>query len=149
MIQRIQTIFLLLAIIALGLYLWMPLINLDPALPNLPHGFAGWDIVHRYNGWMYLINLILAGTAIGLSLIGIFLFKSRDLQMLICWFSIVFIGAAVGFVYYEYHIFPYPGGFVIFTPWNALAGVAALFELLAFVYIRKDENTIKSLDRLR
>ena len=149
MIQRIQTVFLLLAIIALSLFLWMPLIKLEPALSNLPNGIQGWDVVHRYNGWLYLINLILSGTALGLTLVSIFLFKWRDLQMLICWFCIVFIGAAVLFVYYEYRIFIFPGGYVNFTPWNALAGVAALFQLLAYIYIRKDENTIKSLDRLR
>jgi hypothetical protein len=149
MIQRIQTIFLLLAIIALGLFLWMPLINTDPVLFNHANGLRGWEVPHRYNGWLYMVNLIFAGTAIGLTLVGIFLFKRRDLQMLITWFCVVFIGAAVLFVYYEYRIFIYPGGFVIFTPWNALAGAAALFEILAFIYIRKDENTIKSLDRLR
>jgi uncharacterized protein DUF4293 len=149
MIQRIQTIFLLLAIIALALFLWMPLINTDPVLFNHPNGLKGYEVVHKYNGWLYLINLILAGTALGLTLVSIFLFKWRDLQMLISWFSIVFIGAAALFVYYEYRIFIYPGGYVILTPWNALAGVAALFEIMAYIYIRKDENTIKSLDRLR
>jgi hypothetical protein len=149
MIQRIQTVFLLLAAIALGLFLWMPLINTDPALFNHPTGMRGWEVVHRYNGWLYLINLIWGGTALGLTLVNIFLFKWRDLQMLICWFCVVFIGSAVLFVYYEYRIFIYPGGYVIFTPWNALAGAAAFFEILAYIYIRKDENTVKSLDRLR
>ena len=189
MIQRIQTVFLLFSAILIGLFLWMPLINLEPGLFNHPAGLRGWEIVHRYNGWMYLINLILAGTAFGLTYINIFLpalfnkehgyfhlilrlmvpiigwygiFKKvidpqfhyadssvRQLQMLLCWFCIVFLGCAVLFVYYEYRIYIYPGGFVLFTPWNALAGVAALFQLLAYFYIGKDENTIKSLDRLR
>ena len=149
MIQRIQTVFLLLAVIALSLFLWMPLINTDPVLFNRPMGFRGWEVVHRYNGWMYLINLILTGTALGLSLVNIFLFKWRDLQMLLCWFCLILIGSAVLFVYYEYKIFVYPGGYVIFTPWNALAGGADLLQILALIYIRKDENTIKSMDRLR
>ncbi len=149
MIQRIQTVFLLFSAILIGQFLWMPLINLEPGLFNHPAGLRGWEIVHRYNGWMYLINLILGGTAFGLTIVNIFLFKWRELQMLLCWFCIVFLGCAVLFVYYEYRIYIYPGGFVLFTPWNALAGVAALFQLLAYFYIRKDENTIKSLDRLR
>jgi len=149
MIQRIQTVFLFLAVVALGLFLWMPLINMDPVLFNHPKGLKGWEIVHRYNGWMYLVNLIFAGTAIGLTLINIFLFKWRDLQMLTCWFSVVFIIAAEVFVYYEYQTYIFPGGYVILTPWNILAGVAVLLQILAFVYIRKDEKTIKSLDRLR
>jgi hypothetical protein len=153
MIQRIQTVFLLLVLISLGLFLWMPLIQLSA----LPHNLdiKGWEVTHKYNGWIYYINSILAGTALGLTLISIFLFKKRDLQMLICWFSVVFIGAAVAVVYYEYRIYIWPNTYglpradVIFTPWNALAGVAILFQILAWYNIRKDENTIKSLDRLR
>jgi hypothetical protein len=148
MIQRIQTVFLLLILISLGLFLWMPLINGAPALLGYPNGIKGWEVVHKYNGWIYYINSILTGTALGLTFISIFLFKQRDLQMLICWFSIVFIGAASGIVYYEYRTYIWFGD-VIFTPWNALAGAAILFQLLAWFYIRKDEHTIKSLDRLR
>jgi hypothetical protein len=148
MIQRIQTVFLLLSVIALGLFLWMPLINTFPALPGHPAGLKGWEIIHRFNGWLYFVNGIFTGTAIGLSIIGILLFKSREIQMLICWFAVVMIIAAVLFVYYEYRIYVWPGD-VIFTSWNALAGVAILFQILAWFYIRKDEHTIKSLDRLR
>lgn len=146
MIQRIQTIFLFLAVVALGLFLWMPVIKID--FPPFNENIQGWDVRHFFNGWIYFINPILVGTAIVLTIINIFLYKNRELQMLICWFSIVFIGAAEAYVYYKYQTKVSPG-YVIFTYWNLLAGVAVLFELLAFVYIRKDENTIRSLDRLR
>jgi len=146
MIQRIQTIFLFLAVVALGLFLWMPVIKID--FPPFNENIQGWDVRHFFNGWIYFINPILVGTAIVLTIINIFLYKNRELQMLICWFSIVFIGAAEAYVYYKYQTKVSPG-YVIFTYWNLLAGVAVLFELLALVYIRKDENTIRSLDRLR
>jgi hypothetical protein len=146
MIQRIQTIFLFLAVVALGLFLWMPVIRIE--FPPFNENVQGWDVRHFFNGWIYFINPILVGTAIVLTLINIFLYKNRELQMLVCWFSIVFIAAAVAYVYYKYQTKISPG-YVLFTWWNALAGVAALFELLALYYIRKDENTIKSLDRLR
>ena len=146
MIQRIQTVFLLLAVIALGLFLWQPLIQLD--VPHNPIAVKGWEVTQRYNGWIYFINVIFTGTAIGLSLIGIFLYKSRDLQMLICWFAIVMIAAAEGFVFYQYRTYVFPGD-VIFTLWNLLAAAAVVFEILAYIYIRKDENMVKSMDRLR
>ena len=146
MIQRIQTVFLLLAVVALGLFLWMPLIRTEA--PNFNQGIQGWDVRHFFNGYIYFINPILAGTAIGLTLINIFLYKKRDLQKLICWFAIVFTVAADVYVYYKYQTKVFFGD-VVFTPWNALAGAAILFLILAFVYIQKDENTIKSLDRLR
>jgi Domain of unknown function (DUF4293) len=147
MIQRIQTVFLFLAVVAMGLFLWMPLIRTE--LRPFSDVIHGWEVTHRFNGWIYFINPILVGTAMVLTVINIFLFKNRDLQMLVCWFSIAFIAAASAYVYYKYQTWIFPGGDVILTWWNLLAAVAALFEILALAYIRKDENTIKSLDRLR
>jgi hypothetical protein len=146
MIQRIQSVFLFLAVVALGLFLWMPLIRTEMRPFN--EGFPGWEITQRFNGWIYFINPILVGTAMALTAINIFLFKNRELQMLICWFAIIFIGASVAYVYYKYQTWVFPGD-VVFTYWNLLAAAAFLFEILALVYIRKDENTIKSMDRLR
>lgn len=146
MIQRIQTVFLFLAVVALGLFLWMPLLRVE--FPPFNENVQGWDVRHFFNGWIYFVNPILVGTAIVLTLINIFLYKNRELQILICWFSIVFIAAAVAYVYYKYQTKISPG-YVVFTAWNLLAALAALLQILAIVYIRKDENTIKSLDRLR
>jgi len=146
MIQRIQTVFLFLAVIALGLFLWMPLLRIE--FPPFNENIQGWDVRHFFNGWIYFINPILVGTAMVLTLINIFLYKNRELQILICWFSIVFIAFASAYVYYKYQTKVSPG-YVVFTAWNLLAAVAAVFEILAIIYIRKDENTIKSLDRLR
>ena len=146
MIQRIQTIFLFLAVVALGLFLWVPLIRTEVGI--FSENIQGYDVRHFFNGWIYFVNPILIGTAMALTLINIFLYKNRELQILICWFSIVFIASGAAYVYYKYQTKVSPG-YVVFTAWNALAGVAALFEILAIVYIRKDENTIKSLDRLR
>jgi len=146
MIQRIQTVFLFLAVVALGFFLWMPLIRLEA--PGYKEAIQGWDVRHAFNGYIYFINLILGGTAIGLTLINILMFKNRELQMLICWFTLAFIGAAELYVYYKYETKVFFGD-VVFTPYNALAGVAALLIIAAWFYIRKDENTIKSMDRLR
>ena len=148
MIQRIQTVFLFLAVVALGLFLWMPLIQTEPAIPDWPAGLQGWKIVHSFMGYLYFINPILVGTAIGLTLINIFLYKNRELQMLICWFAVVFTIAAAAYVYYKYYTKVF-FGMVILTPWNLLAGAAVLFLILAWVNIRKDENLVKSVDRLR
>jgi hypothetical protein len=154
MIQRIQTVFLLLALVALGLFLWLPLLRLEA--PHFPaHEFKGYEVYIRYNGkigflsgYLYFINAILAGTAAGLTLISIFLYKNRSLQMLFCWFAILFIVSAQAFVYYEYHTQVFLGD-VILRKWNLFSLIAVIAEILAIVYIRRDEETIKSLDRLR
>ena len=154
MIQRIQTVFLLVALVTLGLFLWLPLLRLEaPHFP--PHDYKGWEVYIRYSGkisfmsgYLYFVNAILAGTAAGLTLINIFLFKQRNLQILLCWFSIVFIISAQSFVFYQYQTTVFLGD-VILRKWNLFSLIAVAAEILALVYINKDEQTIKSLDRLR
>jgi hypothetical protein len=150
MIQRVQTLFMLLAAAAMGLFLYLPLINLEFGHfpPTLVKGYDITDNHFRAFGYIILMNSILAGTAIGLSLINIFLYKNRGLQMMICWFAILFIVAAQAFVYYEYQTWEFIG-YVALRKWNLFTVVAVVFEILAFAFIRKDDETIKSLDRLR
>ena len=103
MLQRIQTLLLLLSAVAMGLFLWLPLIGLEN--PTFTDSMAGWEIGQSLRfmeqPYIYLFNAILSGTAIGLTLINIFLFKKRGAQMLLCWFAILFIVCAEGFVYYK------------------------------------------------
>lgn len=162
MIQRIQTVFLLLAIICLGLYLWQPLLIITREGGYLDHG-RGWQIGYKttigsMGVYTILINAIFSGTAAGFALLNIFLYKFRKAQMLLCWFSVIFTASGLGYVFYQYQTMPSKYDVfahkliesdVYLTPWNVLALVAIALFILAFVYIRKDENLIKSLDRLR
>lgn len=150
MIQRIQTVFLLLAIVALGLFLWMPLLTVEA--PHFSDSIKGYLIGHTLpvgdQPYIIFFNCILVGTAAGLTLIAIFLYKKRSLQMLLCWFAIVLIVAAQAFVFYKFQTKVFMGD-VVLRKWNLFSVVAIVLEILAFVYIRKDEETIKNLDRLR
>lgn len=150
MIQRIQTVFLLLAIICLGLFLWMPLIMVEAN--HYTDSIQGYLVGHSVpigdQPYIIFINAILIGSAAGLTLIAIFLYKKRNLQMLLCVFAVILIAAAQAFVFYKYQTKVFMGD-VILRKWNLFSALAAVFELLAFVYIRKDEEKIKSLDRLR
>ena len=190
MIQRIQTLFLLLSAVALGLFLWMPLIGVEAKA--FTDSTAGWQIGHTLpvldNAYIIFFNAIFTGTAIGFTIINIFLFplteksngvlyiilrliipiagwillvfrlnnpdyvfnssRVRNQQMLLCWFAILFIVTAEGFIYYKYQTKVFMGD-VILTPWNILAIVAAVLQILAFLFIRKDEELVKSVDRLR
>ena len=150
MIQRIQTLLLFLSVVALGLFLWLPLIGVEAKV--FSDSTAGWQIGHTLPvldiPYIIFFNAIFTGTAIGFTLINIFLFKKRNIQMLLCWFSILFIVTAECFVYYKYQTKIFMGD-VILTPWNILAIVAAALQILAFFFIRKDEELVKSVDRLR
>ncbi|HWB64435.1 MAG TPA: DUF4293 domain-containing protein [Chitinophagales bacterium] len=153
MIQRIQTVFLLLAIIALGLFLYFPLLRFESN--HFVQEFRGWEVYYRYNGslsflrgYLYYVNLILTGTALGLTLISIFMFKNRSLQMLLCWFALIFTVFALGFVYYQYQTWVFMG-FVVLRKWALFAILAMVFQVLAIFFIRRDEELLKSVDRLR
>jgi hypothetical protein len=150
MIQRIQTVFLLLAIVTLGLFLWFPV--LEKEAPHFNDFIQGWAVGHSVpiagESYIVFFNSIFTGTAIGFALIAIFLFKKRNLQMLFCWFSILFIACGEGFVYYKYQTLVFRGD-VILTPWNLLTVASAACLIAAVFFIRKDEELVKSLDRLR
>lgn len=148
MIQRIQTVFLLLAIISLGLYLYLPLITLEVSGIKFTEHIPGWNVSIFNEGYFFFVNAVFAGTAIGLNLVAIFLYKRTGIQQLFCWFAVIFILAAAGFVFYRYQTRVFPGD-VILRKWNLFAVVALVLEILAIVYIRKDEAKLKSLDRLR
>ena len=146
MIQRIQTVFLLLSLICLALFLWMPLMVLEA--PGYTETVQGWDVRHFQFGYIFYINLILSGTAFGLSLIAVFLFKHRDYQIIFSWFSIVFITASQAFVYYKFQTKVFMGD-VVLTPWNLLSVACIVLLIAAVFFIKKDEQLLQSLDRLR
>ncbi len=150
MIQRIQTVFLLLAIVALGLFLWMPLISVEAkTFFDSQQGYTvGHTLPVMEQPYIIFFNAIFVGTAIGFTLLAIFLFKKRSLQVLLCWFAVILIITAQAFVFYKYQTKIFLGD-VILRKWNLLSAVALAMELLAIYYIRKDEETIRSLDRLR
>ncbi len=150
MIQRIQTVFLLLALVCMGLFLWMPLIGVEAAkFSDFTQGYAiGHTLPIGDQPYIMFFNAILTGSAAGLLLIAIFAFKNRDFQMMLCWFAIVLMLSAQAFVYYKYLNKVFLGD-VLLTYWNLLSVGAIVFLILSIVYIRKDEETIKSLDRLR
>ncbi len=159
MIQRLQTVFLLLAIISISLFLWLPAI--ESTGTNTYHSvIKGWEVKERIMTTMgvyfFFFNAILLGTAAGLSLITIFLYKWRKAQMVFTLLNIPFILAAGAFTIYKWQTAQslYIAQKVIeldiyFTPFNIFLLLAVIFQILAFLYIRKDEKLIKSLDRLR
>lgn len=150
MIQRVQTLLLIFALIAMTVLMMFPLIGLErDAFKKVIEGWeVGYSTLLGGESYKILINLILVGTAAGFSLISIFLFKYRAIQMAFCWIAILFMSFATGYVYYTFQTFVF-AGYVVLTPWN-LGYVAAIVLLIAaIIFIRKDDELVKSLDRLR
>lgn len=148
MIQRIQTLFLLLAVLFLIVQAFTPMI-LSPT-PE-PQGVFqdGRLFVSEYT-----VSLALLSASILASFFTIWLFKNRKMQKNLVILSIVSILACnvAGYFYF------FPNGRPVTTTMQAglKPGIGALFPILglillvlAYRFIDKDEKIVKSMDRLR
>lgn len=135
MIQRIQTVFLALtAILNLSVY-FTPIYEKAMNDPQL---------------WIGLGLAISLLIAMGLSIICIFLYSDRNNQ--IVWvkraaiFQIIAFGFCVGVLFSL-------GGIGTYL-WDEALGTALvlfglIFQILAMRYIKKDEDLVRSMDRIR
>ncbi|MFZ4425921.1 MAG: DUF4293 domain-containing protein [Saprospiraceae bacterium] len=147
MIQRIQTVFLLLGGVFMLAVLFFPFVSVKPEVPG-----AGilMDGVYTAREKPVLAGLFfLSGV---LAFIGIFLFKNRSLQMKMAIFSADagFLGIvlAIFYLWQDEQVRAIIGA--IRPDIGALLPVAGFVALLlAFWYIRKDEKLVRSMDRLR
>lgn len=145
MIQRKQTIFYLIAAICAGAVFFLPLATSDK-----PAGLFMDDKV--FNVFDHIGITIVAALAALLPLVAIFLFKNRSTQLKVGYSSLIFpllvmiagvlIAAGLGKdANVAANISP-KMGFPL-----ALAGL--MFTILANINVKKDDELVKSSDRLR
>jgi len=136
MLQRIQTVYIIISILALGsLYMWFPVI-LDA---------AGIPVISR--GEPLVFGLLFA--SIALSIISILSFKKRQLQFVLNRLSIILNFVLLGvFVYRSLTL----SGETLVSE----KGIGVLLPIISIVFlamankaIKKDEDLVKSVDRLR
>ncbi|MEP6793761.1 MAG: DUF4293 domain-containing protein [Saprospiraceae bacterium] len=145
MIQRIQTLFLLLTAGVFGVLFKLPFATSDkPSAQFLA------DKVYDITDHPALIGLTIIGAI--LSFFSIFMFKNRKLQLKLGYFIIVMaiLLPATAFLLFTresssidptVQVFDQVG---MFLPLGAI-----LFTALANYFIRKDDKLVKSMDRLR
>lgn len=155
MIQRIQTLYLLLVVILSGIVLFSAfagLVNTTDAL-NYIVNYKGVFLVQA-NGNQFLQNVwgvtALAAIIPLVALATIFLYKKRSLQIKLSFFNIVLMVAYYGVLFFYLWQF----GSVYHADWflevvTAFPLVNVILSALAIRSIRKDEALIKSLNRLR
>lgn len=151
MIQRIQSIFFLLAAACMS-FLFLP--SFDFAASDSADAKATALFSDGYfNSYDSLLIQVLIGAAAGLIFINIFLFRNRNLQLLLSRilifivFAIIVIAGVVFYLNFENrqeemsHVQVRLG---LFIPFVTLA-------LLYFAnkYVRKDIKLVRSMDRLR
>jgi hypothetical protein len=136
MIQRVQTIWMLLAagttLLTLNLSFYSGILIAD----NSFHSLIAMD-----HFWLMALTIALA-TGI---FINIFLFKHRGVQFRICFFAI-FTECLIIFIYI-WQTNKYSQG--TFDLWSALHILIIIFLILAVVGIYKDSKLIKDSNRLR
>ncbi len=150
MIQRIQTLFLLLATAMNALLLALPLPFAESSQPVQSSAlFAD----AQYDVFDQTALIILFGLGTLLALVALFLFKKRPVQIQLTRFAFIstLLGLLIALVLVlndsalakasEITIDDEPGAFLPF--------ISLVSLWLAIRYIQKDENLVKSMDRLR
>jgi len=133
MIQRIQSIWLLLASIAAFVVLRFPFYYTPT--PNYLE-------ITGSNSTGTLITLAFSAC---LSFIAIFLYGNRMLQIKVTLVNLI-LSAVIGFLIYRVRVANPGGGFTL----SSIALFAMpILQILAMVKIYKDERLVKSADRLR
>jgi hypothetical protein len=153
MIQRIQSIFLLIAFILQATMLFLPLseytiqggdIFLFKATGFVSQGLNP-STVHKTGMILFFLSLSLI-----LPLVTIFLFKKRRLQMKLSLYNLVLLLGFQGYVvWYAWRVGVLFEAVTVYKFPIVFPVVSAILLYLAFRYIRKDDNLIRSLDRIR
>jgi hypothetical protein len=152
MIQRIQTIFLLGVTVCMSLTLVFSLWQSSPG--EEPQQLFALYLLRMTDGeltriyWPFAITAGLAFLAVVVSVIEIFSYKNRILQMKLGLFNTLIIFGSVGSAFYFiYELDTVASGSIdigIFLPVSAI-----IFNRFAGRYIKKDEDLVRSVDRLR
>ncbi|RMA57841.1 DUF4293 domain-containing protein [Ulvibacter antarcticus] len=136
MLQRIQTIYLLISALVMGaLYLWFPVV-LDT---------SGNTIIDRSEPLVFILIFV----SIALAIISILTFKKRQLQFVLNRLNIISNFVLLGvFVYRSLTL----SGETLVSE----KGIGVLLPIISIVFlvlankaIKKDEDLVKSVDRLR
>lgn len=150
MIQRKQTIFLLLTLVAVIVCLMLPVGSFEPEGMGAFHKISNWFISNPQNGereWTPLFFILLASCPVTLG--AVFTYKNRILQARLCVVDILlFLLWYLDYAAYAFFLGPvkmtlHPG----FAA--ALPLVAIVLCFMARTGIIADEKLVRAADRIR
>lgn len=148
MIQRQQTLWLLLAAIAAVLTFFFPFITgkaMQITSLNVPGMKVPLLADHRVNAGSTFLLISLTGLSILVGFYTIFQYKNRPLQMKLCLLGMLLAAGII--VLYILEVRKFTRGTLAL--WCVLPFLTLSGYFLAFRNIRKDEKLVKSLDKLR
>lgn len=147
MIQRKQTLFLLAVVIIGILMLFIPFIGFnrgaEPFTMNLAEGISSVGISSNIY-YPFIINVLV----ILLTTIIIFLYKNRVLQYKLANLVVLFNVFITG-LFFLLNYINVPAENISFTIGSFLPLISAVFAYLAAHFIKKDEQLVRSADRIR
>ncbi len=157
MIQRIQSVFLFLVMVAMTLMLFFPLWEKQNPKTSEKATLSALQLVYQKpqqtaQAQTTIYLAVLAGLSIGLAGISIFSYKNRKTQVMINLFNtllltITLIACAYLSLQGEKSIVEPQRGQYLFGFF--MPAVAVVFNALATRFIRRDESLVRSMDRLR
>ena len=139
MIQRKQTLWLLMVAVVSLLSIKLPVYN-----GNLTDA-AGVKLWKELNASSTILLTLVCGAVAAIALVAIFLYKNRPLQLRLVLVNLILSSVLLVLYFFEARNY-LEGGYAL----SALLPLSApVFLILAATRIRKDEKLVKSLDRLR
>lgn len=152
MIQRIQTLYLALALIITGLLFTMDLAQLANETGLFTLTVDGIYSVNETNAMVmpaYALMALLI-TNLLLLFVTIFLYKKRILQIRLCGMGLALLAGLSGMIYYWGKTAAKELGAELSFSWAiVLPIIAMVLVFLAMKAIGKDEALIRSIDRIR
>jgi len=147
MIQRIQTLYLLISAILIAFLFVLPIADIlsDGVIYQFNIKGVLLDGIVKKSG---LILLSLAGMALAAHGYAILSYKTRTRQIRVIVFAILFLLGVVGMFYY-FTYFSFSGSKISFKMGTVFPIVALILDYLAIRAIGKDEALIRSIDRIR
>lgn len=157
MIQRVQTIFLFLITIAMGIALIMPLWEKVGTTPTDMAQLTALQYTHQQGVTTYVDNVWYLGLLVALvgltSLYALFQYRNRLTQTALCAVNALMLTAIMGIILYRtlyaakaYGNLEDQGNFM---PGFYAIIAALVFNALANRFIRRDEKLVRGSDRLR
>ena len=152
MVQRIQSLFLLLSAIATGLMTFTPLLDIEAA--NGESGILFANAVKSAGAGEVLLPclplLILICLITLISIITIFLYKKRMLQMRLTVYNMILMVGLIGLGYY----FAHQGanelsGHLNLVFYTIMPIVSFILSYLAWRGVRRDYLMLKAVERIR
>ncbi|HRQ51723.1 MAG TPA: DUF4293 family protein [Agriterribacter sp.] len=138
MLQRMQTIWLLLAAVFSFFTLRFPVYNGN----KLVNGISEYNMLSAVSS-LFLITLALAAGLV--ALIAVFLYKNRPMQQKLCFTGLLLF--MISAVLYYMQIKSFAEG--AFSLWSVFYFLIPVCFILAMRGIYRDQKLVKSIDRLR